>query len=99
MVWHMRKDDGDKDFQSSLPSNIQFDNFTIPCLLIWKIFADHGILCCKCCSPPGTTKIQHGVGINNVQSNMVWQNKICGYSLAYGWDVFPKLEISSKFSE
>ena len=44
MVWHMHKDDGDKDFQSSLPSNIQFDNFTIPCLLIWKIFADHGIL-------------------------------------------------------
>ena len=63
MVWHMHKDDGDKDFQSSLPSNIQFDNFTIPCLLIWKIFADHGKLCCKCSSPPGTTKMQHGVGI------------------------------------
>ena len=83
MVWHMHKDDGDKDFQSSLPSNIQFDNFTIPCLLIWKIFADHGILCCKCSSPPGTTKIWHGVGINNFQSSMVLQNKICGYSLAY----------------
>ena len=63
MVWHMHKDDGDKDFQSSLPSNIQFDNFTILCLLIWKIFADHGILCCKCSLPPGTAKIQHGVGI------------------------------------
>ena len=24
MVWHMHKDDGDKDFQSSLLSNIQF---------------------------------------------------------------------------
>ena len=71
MVWHMHKDDGDKDFQSSLPSNFQFDNFTIPYLLMWKIFADHGILCCKCCSPLGTAKIQHGVGINNFQSNMV----------------------------
>ena len=30
MVWHMCKDDGDKDFQRSLPSNIQFDNFIIP---------------------------------------------------------------------
>ena len=30
MVWHMHKDDSDKDFQSSLPSNFQFDNFTIP---------------------------------------------------------------------
>ena len=57
MVWHMHKDDGDKDFQRSLPSNIQFDNFTIPYLLIQKIFSDHGILCCKCSLPPGTTKI------------------------------------------
>ena len=24
MVWHIHKDDGDKDFQSSLLSNIQF---------------------------------------------------------------------------
>ena len=24
MVWHMHKDDGDKDCQCSLPSNIQF---------------------------------------------------------------------------
>ena len=51
------KDDGDKDFQRSLPSNIQFDNFIIPYLLIQKIFSDHGILCCKCSLPPGTTKI------------------------------------------
>ena len=43
--------------------------------------------------------LSHGMGINNFQSNMVWQNKICGYSLAYGCDVFPKLEISSQFSE
>ena len=27
MVWHMHKDDGDKDFQSSLLSNIQFWQF------------------------------------------------------------------------
>ena len=71
MVWHMHKDDGDKDFQRSLPSNIQFDNFTIPYLLIQKISSDHGILCCKCSSPPGTTKIWHGMGINNFQSSMV----------------------------
>ena len=102
MVRHMHKDDGDKDCHWGLPSNIQFwqfynlilshlENF---CRLWYTV-----LLCCKCSSPPGTTKIWHCVGINNFQSNMVWQNKICGYPLAYGYDVFPKLEISSKFLE
>ena len=88
MVWHMHKDDGDRDLQSSI---FNFDNFTIPYLLIQKIFADHGILCCKCSLPPGTTKIWQGMGINNFQSNMVWQNKMCGYSLTHGCDAFQKL--------
>ena len=98
MVWHMHKDDGDKDFQSSLLSNIQFWQFYNPIPSHLEDFTDHGILCCKCSLPPGTTKIWHGVGISNFQSNMVWQNKMCGCSLAYGCNAFQKWEIS-KFVE
>ena len=98
MVWHMHKDDGDRDFQSSLLSNIQFWQFYNPIPSHLEDFTDHGILCCKYSSPPGTTNIWHGVGISNFQSNMVWQNKMCGCSLAYGCNAFQKWEIS-KFVE
>ena len=98
MVWHMHKDDGDKDFQSSLLSNIQFWQFYNPIPSHLEDFTDHDILYCKCSLLPGTTKIWHGVGISNFQSNMVWQNKMCGCSLAYGCNAFQKWEIS-KFVE
>ena len=91
MVWHMHKVDGDKDFQSSLLSNIQFWQFYNPIPSHLEDFTDRGILCCKCSLPPGTTKIWHGVGISNFQSNMVWQNKMCGCSLAYGCNAFQKM--------
>ena len=94
MVWHMHKDDGDKDLRSSLLSNIQFWQFYNPIPSHLEDFTDHGILYCKCSSLPGTTKIWHGVGISNFQSNMVWQNKMCGCLLAYGCNAFQKWEIS-----